>query len=153
MAKKKKRRLTLPIHNELVSILMLFFTVIGGIAGLMYLIALFTPPSVHYEDNIHVAAHTSFIMESIYVKDNDKLHITWSVINGVEVTSGFVTPMGDFFGFEKDSNSVKKDLRILLEKGSIAFRPREYNWGEGYYDIQFTAYSQSAMINVSYRVD
>ncbi len=149
-------------NKNWVVIIGLIFGAIGALAGLVYIVDRGCQgtsseyrelPIEYHQFPIHLAADKSFGLRPIHLQDNQRLHFTWQVLQGDEITVGFVTPTGEYFGFCADSNRLEKDSRVPLKSGSAAFRPLEYGWGAGYYEVQMTGRSQITELEVRWWID
>jgi hypothetical protein len=90
----------------------------------------------------------------IYLQNEQTLHFTWWTEQGIEIWFGFTTPSGKFIGFYENgsfaNSSLEEDFRSLLEGGVTVFSPSQYGWGEGYYEMVASAFSQQAEVQVQY---
>jgi hypothetical protein len=71
----------------------------------------------------------------IYLKNNQTLHLSWTVEQGDEIWFGFLTPSGKYIGL-KDKGILEEGSCSQLGAATIIFKPSEYDWGEGYYEMK-----------------
>ncbi|HEY55093.1 MAG TPA: hypothetical protein G4N91_02280 [Dehalococcoidia bacterium] len=93
----------------------------------------------------------------IYLQNEQTLHFTWWTEQGIEIWFGFTTPSGKFIGFYEigsfANGSLEEDFRSLLEGGITVFSPSQYGWGEGYYEMLASSFSQQAEVQVQYWIE
>jgi hypothetical protein len=74
----------------------------------------------------------------IYLKDNQRLHLTFSVTQG-EPAFFFVIPSGKNIRLNTSGKLVETNLHDgeFIQLGNVIFKPSDYGWGQGYYEMTF----------------
>jgi hypothetical protein len=72
----------------------------------------------------------------IYIRNKQTLHLTWSVDQGDEILFIFLTPSNKYIGVRDGGASFVEGHAFPSYEGNISFRPLDYAWGEGYYEMK-----------------
>jgi hypothetical protein len=74
----------------------------------------------------------------IYIKSNQRLHFTFSVTQG-QAAFWFKTPTGKNIRLNTAGNLVETNLHDgeFIQLGNVIFKPSDYGWGEGDYEMTF----------------
>jgi hypothetical protein len=75
---------------------------------------------------------------TIYLKANQRLHFTFSITQG-QSAFWFATPYGKNIRLNTSGNLVETNLHDgeFIQLGNIVFKPSDYGWGEGNYEMTF----------------
>lgn len=74
----------------------------------------------------------------IYLKNSQRLHFTFSVIQG-QPGFFFAIPGGKNIRLNASGKLVETNLHDgeFIQLGNVIFKPSDYGWGEGYYEMTF----------------
>ncbi len=74
----------------------------------------------------------------IYLTNNQRLHFTFSVTRG-QPAFFFATPTGKNIRLNTSGELVETNLHDgeFIQLGNVIFKPSDYGWGEGYYEMTF----------------
>ena len=79
------------------------------------------------------------LLTRIYLRNNQTLHLTWTVIEKTSILLWITTPLGMELGYHYNGDfangSLKENFANEASSGVIIFSPSDYNWGEGYYEL------------------
>ena len=97
-------------------------------------------------------------MFTIYLNNEQTLHLNWFVTEGERVWFHILTPSGTNLGFYEDGQfagrTLQEDVCQGFTEGRTIFSPSEYGWGEGYYEMYITADTGFASeVQVNYWVE
>ncbi len=73
---------------------------------------------------------------NVYIQNQQTLHLTWTVEEGDEIYFSFLTPSNKYIGVRNGGESFVEGYSFASSEGNIAFRPLDYGWGEGYYEMK-----------------
>jgi hypothetical protein len=98
----------------------------------------------------------------IYIKSNQRLHFTFSVTQG-QAAFWFKTPTGKNIRLNTAGNLVETNLHDgeFIQLGNVIFKPSDYGWGEGDYEMTFGISDigenlngeNKAQVQVEYRIE
>lgn len=73
----------------------------------------------------------------IYIRDDQTLHLTFTVEQGDDIWFGFSTPSGKYIGVNQYDGGFGfvEGICARLKGGMVVFKPSEHGWGEGYYSM------------------
>lgn len=95
---------------------------------------------------------------SVYLENEQTLHLTWTVEQGDEIYFAFLTPSNKYIGVRNGGESFVEGYAFASDEGNIAFSPLDYGWGAGYYEMKphlstdGTSASQSR-VNIRYWIE
>ena len=116
-----------------------------------YKIVTFTLEPVEPGD---IGSSNPTFLSSIYLQDDQSLHLTWMVKESEDVWFHILTPSKKSLGFYENgqfaNGTLEEGFCQGFPWGSTTFSPSDYDWGEGYYELLASPVSARLTIELRY---